>query len=367
MNSAGDAGRSVGQQQPVDAAGEPLLQVRELEKYFPIKGGILNRTRNYVRAVDGVSFDLERGETFAVVGESGCGKTTLGKVVARLLKPTGGEIVFDGQDISSLSNRELKPVRRNLQVVYQDPTSSLNPRRRVKNIVADPLVVHGIGTKSERRQRILEMMDLVDLPRDFLYRYPNELSGGQKQRVAILRALVLNPDLIVLDEPTSALDVSVQAKVISLLEDLQEELDLTYILISHDLSLVKNIADRIAVMYLGKFMETSSSERLFETPLNPYTEQLLSAIPIVESAERDKIPASVEVAGEPPDPVDPPAGCSFHPRCHRRFEACDVIEPDLVEREHGHHVRCLLYPGENASAVDEYADAERRRQIRTDD
>lgn len=344
----------------------PLLEVEDVQKHFPIRGGVLNRTQDHVRAVDGVSFDLLPGETFAVVGESGCGKTTLGKVISRLQKPTAGGIRFDGTDISQLTTRQLKPIRQDLQVVYQDPSSSLNPRRRIKNIIADPLVVHDIGSKTERNERVAEMVDLVDLPQEFLYRYPNELSGGQKQRVAIARALILNPKLMILDEPTSALDVSVQAKVTSLLKTLQRRLDLTYLLVSHDLSLVKNIADRIAVMYLGKFMEVGPSEQLFRNPLNPYTEQLLSAIPIVEKRELEMKPESIDVVGEPPDPIDPPSGCAFHPRCHKRFGACDAVAPELVEHRDGHQVRCLLYPGEKASEVDQYADADERERIRRD-
>ncbi|MFW6153219.1 MAG: ABC transporter ATP-binding protein [Halobacteriota archaeon] len=344
--------------------GEPLLRVSGLVKHFPIQGGLLNRTQGYVRAVDGVDFELQPGETFAIVGESGCGKTTLGKVIARLLRPTDGTIHFDGRDISGLSGKQLKPIRRELQVVYQDPSSSLNPRRRVKNIVADPLIVHGIGTKRERRRRIAEMLDLVDLPEEFLYRYPNELSGGQQQRVAIVRALILNPQLVILDEPTSALDVSVQVKVISLLDRLQQELDLTYIVISHDLSLVKNIADRIAVMYLGEFMEVAPTNAIFERPRNPYTEQLLSAIPIIESEELDMRPDSVTATGEPPDPSNPPNGCSFHPRCHKRFGACDQVEPALTNVATDHAVRCLLYPGEKREEVDQLSDRSTRERLR---
>lgn len=325
---------------------------------------MFGRSTQKVRAVDGVSFDLQEGETFAVVGESGCGKTTLGKTIARLQSPTGGQIVFDGQDITSLSERQLKPVRRNLQVVYQDPTSSLNPRRRVGNIIVDPLKVHGIGSKQERRDRVNDALTQVDLPVEFKDRFPGSLSGGQKQRVAIARALVLNPKLVVLDEPTSALDVSVQAKVISLLEELQKELDLTYLVISHDLSLMKNIADRIAVMYLGQFMELADSQELFRNPLNPYTEQLLSAIPIVESEEQALKPTAVAIRGEPPDPVNPPSGCPFHPRCHKQFDACDNVEPELVEVTDGHFVRCLLYPGDNESDVNEYSTPAERERIR---
>ncbi|RBI62331.1 peptide ABC transporter ATP-binding protein [halophilic archaeon] len=347
---------------PTDA----LLQVRALKKYFPVSSGWFGGSQQRVRAVDGVSFDLRAGETFAVVGESGCGKTTLAKTVARLLDPTDGRIVFDGRDISTLSNRDLKPVRRNLQVVYQDPTSSLNPRRRVGAIVADPLKVHGIGSKQERLERVNDALVQVDLPIEFKRRYPGGLSGGQKQRVAIARALVLNPKLVVLDEPTSALDVSVQAKVISLLEDLQDELDLTYLVISHDLSLVKNIADRIGVMYLGKFMEIAESQTLFENPSNPYTEQLLSAIPVVESDEQALKPREIDIEGEPPDPANPPSGCPFNPRCHKRFDACDKVHPDLVEVAPGHSVRCLLYPGDQRPAVDEYSTEAERKQLRTD-
>ncbi|MFD1647935.1 ABC transporter ATP-binding protein [Haloarchaeobius litoreus] len=332
-------------------SGDPLVSVRNLEKYYPVETGLLSRTESYVKAVDGVSFDIMPGETFAVVGESGCGKTTLGKTVARLYEATGGTIEFDGRDVTDLDGKSLRKLRRDIQVVYQDPSSSLNPRRRIGSIVKEPLVVHDVGTKAERDERVAELLRRVDLPVEFRHRYPNALSGGQQQRVAIARALAVEPKFVVLDEPTSALDVSVQAKVISLLADLQEELDLTYLLISHDLSLVKNVADRIGVMYLGNFMEVTDSRTLFEDPKNPYTEQLLSAIPVVESGEQLLKPPSVEVRGETPDPKDPPSGCPFHPRCHRAFDACDAVEPELVEVEEGHQTRCLLDPGPKAEAV----------------
>nr|WP_228546379.1 ABC transporter ATP-binding protein [Halegenticoccus tardaugens] len=350
-----------------DTADGSLLEVRDLEKHYPLYGGVLRRQTGAVRAVDGVSFDVEAGETLAIVGESGCGKTTLGKTVARLLEPTGGKIRFDGRDIANLSGRSLKPLRRDIQVVHQDPSSSLNPRRRVGAIIADPLKIHGIGTERERDKRVREVMDRVDLPHEFRNRYPNALSGGQKQRVSIARALILNPKFIVLDEPTSALDVSVQAKVIALLRELQAELNLTYLFISHDLSLVKNIANRIGVMYLGQFMEVASSEQLFENPLNPYTEQLLSAIPVVEREEEQLKPARVDLHGEPPDPANPPEGCPFHPRCHRRFDACDKVHPDIVETNEGHTVRCLLYPGDKRTAVDEYSTETERQALRQHD
>jgi oligopeptide transport system ATP-binding protein len=329
----------------------PLVSVRDLEKYYSITEGIIRRLNSYVKAVDGVSFDIFPGETFAVVGESGCGKTTLGKTVARLHEATGGSVVFDGSDVTDLDGKALRQLRRDVQVVYQDPSSSLNPRRRVGNIIKEPLDVHEVGAKAERRDRVAELLRLVDLPEEFQYRYPSALSGGQKQRVAIARAIAIEPKFVVLDEPTSALDVSVQAKIISLLDDLQDELGLTYLLISHDLSLVKNVADRIGVMYLGNFMEVADSERLFQNPLNPYTEQLLSAIPVIESHEQDLKPTAVEVQGETPDPQDPPNGCPFNPRCHRRFDACDSVEAALVEVEPGHLTRCLHDPGEKREEV----------------
>ncbi|EMA47180.1 ABC transporter ATP-binding protein [Halobiforma nitratireducens] len=324
-----------------DRTDDPLLRVQNLEKYYPITGGLLKKKVGEVKAVDGVSFELGRGETLAIVGESGCGKTTLGKTVARLHEPTGGSILFDGQDIGTLSERELKPVRREIQVVYQDPTSSLNPRKRIKDIVAEPMTVHDIGTKAQRRERVVELLRRVDLPEDFRYRYPSELSGGQQQRVAIARALTLNPSLLVLDEPTSALDVSVQAKVISLLEELQDDLGLSYLMITHDLSLTKNIADRIGVMYLGKLMEKAPAASLFDDPQNPYTEQLLSAIPIVEESEAAYKPDRISIQGETPDPSDPPSGCSFHPRCHRTVDECSRTEPELVDVGPDHTSRCV--------------------------
>lgn len=334
-----------------DRAGEPLVSVRDLKKHYPVSDGVFSRSKSYVKAVDGVSFDIFPGETFAVVGESGCGKTTLGKTVARLYGATDGTLTFDGRDVTELEGKQLRQLRRDVQVVYQDPSSSLNPRRRIGNIIREPLEVHDVGTKAQRRDRVAELLRMVDLPVEFRHRYPNALSGGQKQRVAIARAIAVEPKFVVLDEPTSALDVSVQAKVISLLDDLQDELGLTYLLISHDLSLVKNVADRIGVMYLGNFMEVADSRALFQNPLNPYTEQLLSAIPVIESHEQSLKPTAVEVQGETPDPQNPPSGCPFNPRCHRRFDACDAVEPELVEVEPGHLTRCLHTPGEKREEV----------------
>jgi oligopeptide/dipeptide ABC transporter ATP-binding protein len=334
-----------------DRAGDPLVSVRDLKKHYPVSGGVFSRSKSYVKAVDGVSFDIFPGETYAVVGESGCGKTTLGKTVARLYGPTDGTLTFDGREVTELEGKQLRQLRRDVQVVYQDPSSSLNPRRRIGNIIREPLEVHDVGTKAQRRDRVAELLRMVDLPVEFRHRYPNALSGGQKQRVAIARAIAVEPKFVVLDEPTSALDVSVQAKVISLLDDLQDELGLTYLLISHDLSLVKNVADRIGVMYLGNFMEVADSRALFQNPLNPYTEQLLSAIPVIESHEQSLKPTAVEVQGETPDPQNPPSGCPFNPRCHRRFDACEAVEPELVEVEPGHLTRCLHTPGEKREEV----------------
>jgi oligopeptide/dipeptide ABC transporter ATP-binding protein len=334
-----------------DRAGDPLVSVRDLKKHYPVSGGVFSRSKSYVKAVDGVSFDIFPGETYAVVGESGCGKTTLGKTVARLYGPTDGTLTFDGREVTELEGKQLRQLRRDVQVVYQDPSSSLNPRRRIGNIIREPLEVHDVGTKAQRRDRVAELLRMVDLPVEFRHRYPNALSGGQKQRVAIARAIAVEPKFVVLDEPTSALDVSVQAKVISLLDDLQDELGLTYLLISHDLSLVKNVADRIGVMYLGNFMEVADSRALFQNPLNPYTEQLLSAIPVIESHEQSLKPTAVEVQGETPDPQNPPSGCPFNPRCHRRFDACEAVEPELVEVEPGHLTRCLHTPGEKRKEV----------------
>ncbi len=319
-----------------------LLHVEQLKKYFPITAGFLGRQVGQVKAVDDVSFTVPEGQTSALVGESGSGKTTVGKTVIRLIRPTAGDILFDGTNISALRERELKSWRRQMQIVFQDPSSSLNPRRRVADIVATPLEVHAIGTRRERLSRVRELLDLVELPEKYLYSYPHALSGGQKQRVAIARALALHPRLVVLDEPTSALDVSVQAKILALLAWLQQELGLTYLLISHDLSVVKNFSDYIAVMYLGRIMEMASTETLFARPLHPYTRALLSAIPVVSEEELEVIPEHITLEGEIPSPADVPSGCVFHTRCYTIRDICQVELPPLVEVESDHKVRCHL-------------------------
>jgi len=321
-----------------------LLDARGLVKYFPVTAGLLRRRVGDVKAVDGVSLAIEEGTTLALVGETGSGKTTLGRLLTRLLTPTNGQIVFEGRDITGLDEQALRPVRRQMQMVFQNPASSLNPRRRVKEIIEEPLVVHGIGTPVARLRQVRELLERVALPpRDFLFRYPHALSGGQRQRVAIARALALHPRLIVLDEPTSALDVSVQAKIIGLLRRLQRELRLTYLFISHDLSLVRNVAESIAVMYLGKIVELAAAERLFTSPSHPYTRALLSAIPTVSDEEAALIPEKIVLRGEIPSPSRVPPGCAFHPRCYARIDGCDRVVPELITLGDGHAARCILY------------------------
>jgi oligopeptide/dipeptide ABC transporter ATP-binding protein len=322
-----------------------LLRVEQLKKYFPITAGFLGRQVGQVKAVDEVSFTVPEGQTFALVGESGSGKTTVGKAVIRLIRPTAGDILFDGTNLSAFRERELKSWRRQMQMVFQDPSSSLNPRRRVADIVATPLEVHGINTRRERLVRVQELLNLVELPEKYLYSYPHALSGGQKQRVAIARALALHPRFVVLDEPTSALDVSVQAKILALLARLQRELGLTYLLISHDLSVVKNFSNYVAVMYLGQIMEMAPTEKLFARPLHPYTRALLSAIPVVIEEELKVIPERITLEGEIPSPANAPSGCVFHTRCYTVRDLCQVELPPLVEVESDHQVRCHLLSG----------------------
>ena len=321
-----------------------LLQSEALVKYFPLTTGLLHRKVGDVKAVDGVSVTLEEGRTLALVGETGSGKTTLARLLVRLLEPTSGRIFFDGQDVTRRSEAELRPVRRHLQMVFQNPASSLNPRRRVREIIEEPLIIHSIGTPLQRLRRVSELLERVELPpKDFLFRYPHALSGGQRQRVAIARALALSPRLVVLDEPTSALDVSVQAKIIALLRRLQRELKLTYLFISHDLSLVRNVADAVAVMYLGKVVELAPAETLFSHPCHPYTRALLSAIPTVSDEEAALIPEKIVLQGEIPSPARVPPGCAFHTRCYARIAGCDRIVPEFLQVGADHQVRCILY------------------------
>jgi oligopeptide/dipeptide ABC transporter ATP-binding protein len=317
----------------------PLLEVRNLQTYFPIKKGVFRRQVGAVRAVDDVSFVVYPGETLGLVGESGCGKTTLGRTIVRLLDPTEGEIVFDGKPIGKLGKRALRPFRRELQMVFQDPYSSLNPRKRVRNIVGAPLKIHGVGNRRERRRRVRELLQAVGLSPEHANRFPHQFSGGQRQRIGIARALALRPKLIVADEPVSALDVSIQAQIVNLLEELQDEFSLTYIVIAHDLGLVRHVSDRIAVMYLGRIVELSPAEELYTRPIMPYTEALLSAVPIPNpdvAEKRERIPLHGDVG----NPANPPSGCPFHPRCRYATEICSRVEPPLVSYGNGHLAAC---------------------------
>jgi peptide/nickel transport system ATP-binding protein len=318
-----------------------LVTVKDLEVHFPIRQGVLfDRHVADLKAVDGVSFEIRRGETLGLVGGSGCGKTTTGRALLRLIEPTGGTVTFDGVDVSSLSGRDLRKLRRRMQMVFQDPYSSLNPRRNVASIVAEPLRVHGIATGREAEDKVRELLQVVGLPKDSENRYPHEFSGGQRQRIGLARSLALNPDLIVADEPVSALDVSIQAQMINLLEELQDTFDLTYLFIAHDLAVVRHISDRIAVMYLGKIMEVAPAADLYERPLHPYTKALLSAVPIPDpriEATRERI----LLTGDLPSPVNPPAGCRFHTRCpFAQRERCPDEVPELRIMDGGHLGAC---------------------------
>jgi oligopeptide transport system ATP-binding protein len=319
------------------AAQEELVRVRGLFKHFPVAG-----SDDVVRAVDGVTFDIYRGETLGLVGESGCGKSTVGRCLLRLFEPTRGAVEFDGRDVLATSGEELRRLRREMQIIFQDPYASLNPRMRVRDIVSEPLVIHGIGGKEERRARVAELLRKVGLDPDYMNRYPHEFSGGQRQRIGIARALALNPKLVVADEPVSALDVSVQAQVVNLLEDLQGEFELTYLFISHGLAVVEHISDRVAVMYLGRIVEVAAAEELYANPLHPYTRALLSAIPVPDpTRKRDRI----VLKGDVPTPINPPSGCRFHTRCPDAIPDCARIDPDLREVVPGHTVACIRTPG----------------------
>ena len=306
-----------------------LLEVRDLKKHFPIKSGVLKRQTGTVYAVDGVSFDVQKGETLGLVGESGCGKSTTGRAVLRLIEATSGSVTFEGQDVMKASSGDMQKLRRDMQIIFQDPYASLNPRMRVRDIVGESLKIHGIGTPDERKKRVYELLETVGLNAEHAERYPHEFSGGQRQRIGIARALTLNPKLIICDEPVSALDVSIRAQVINLLEDLQDELDLTYVFIAHDLSVVKHISDRVAVMYLGKVVEISDSKLLYDFPQHPYTEALLSAVPIPDP-HTERARRRIILEGDVPSPANPPKGCVFHPRCPRAQEVCTTAMPKLV-------------------------------------
>jgi oligopeptide transport system ATP-binding protein len=317
----------------------PLLEIRHVKKYFPIRKGILQREVAHVHAVDDVSFAVREGETLGLVGESGCGKSTLGRTVVRLLEPTDGQIIFQGSPIESLGTRRMRPLRREMQMVFQDPYASLNPRKRVGTIVSDPMRIHDLGTRAEQKRRVGEILETVGLSPEHYNRFPHEFSGGQRQRIGIARALALRPKLIVADEPVSALDVSIQSQMLNLLDDLQHELRLTYIFIAHDLGVVRHVSDRIAVMYLGKIVELSPAEELYRRPIMPYTEALLSAVPIPDPDLAEKRERIV-LEGDVPSPINPPSGCRFHPRCRYATDVCQQLEPPLVDYGNGHLAAC---------------------------
>jgi oligopeptide/dipeptide ABC transporter ATP-binding protein len=316
----------------------PLVDVEHVKQYFPIKSGVfIDRTVGHVHAVDDVTFELREGETLGLVGESGCGKTTLARTIMRLIEPTDGTIRFRGEDISHAGQRALRPVRREMQLVFQDPFASLNPRKRVGQIIGAPLKLH--GRDGDVGSRVRELLDRVGLAPEHANRFPHEFSGGQRQRIGVARALALEPKLILLDEPVSALDVSVQAQIINLLDDLQDDLGLSYLFVAHDLSVVRHVSDRIAVMYLGKIVEVAPSEELYTKPIMPYTGALLAAIPIPDP-KRNRERERIVIEGEPPNPIDPPSGCRFHPRCPRATEICERVEPPLTEYANGHLAAC---------------------------
>ena len=318
---------------------ERILEIKNLKKFFPIRGGVLGRPIGYVYAVNGVNFHINRGETLGLVGESGCGKTTVGRCILKLIQPTDGEILFEGNDIARLPEGEMQKFRSRMQIVFQDPYASLNPRWTIKDIVGEPLVVRGIAHGEEMRKTVLNLLSRVGLSEDHLNRFPHEFSGGQRQRIGIARALAVDPEFIVLDEPTSSLDVSVQAQTLNLLKELQKDLKLTYLFISHNLSVIKHMSDRIAVMYLGKVVEMAPKGALFERQLHPYTQALFQAIPIPDPDVRRE---RVVLKGDVPSPANPPPGCPFHPRCPIAIDVCSRVEPPLVEVEPDHWAACHL-------------------------
>ncbi|MGW8699468.1 ABC transporter ATP-binding protein [Streptomyces eurythermus] len=319
---------------------EVLLRVEGLTKHFPIKKGILQRQVGAVKAVDGIDFEVRKGETLGVVGESGCGKSTMGRVITRLQDPTGGKITFEGQDITRLSTGQMRPLRRDIQMIFQDPYGSLNPRHTIGSIVSAPFRLQGVEPEGGVKKEVQRLLSLVGLSPEHYNRYPHEFSGGQRQRIGIARALALKPKLVVADEPVSALDVSIQAQVVNLMDDLQQELGLTYVIIAHDLSVVRHVSDRIAVMYLGKIVELADRTSLYEAPMHPYTKALMSAVPVPDPKRRGQKNERILLRGDVPSPIAPPSGCRFHTRCWKATEICRTTEPQLIELRPGQRVAC---------------------------
>ncbi|MEV7324674.1 dipeptide ABC transporter ATP-binding protein [Streptomyces sp. NPDC093970] len=317
-----------------------LLRVEGLQKHFPIKKGILQRQVGAVKAVDGIDFEVRKGETLGVVGESGCGKSTMGRVITRLQDPTGGKVTFEGQDITHLSTSKMRPLRRDIQMIFQDPYGSLNPRHTIGSIVSAPFRLQNVEPEGGVKKEVQRLLELVGLSPEHYNRYPHEFSGGQRQRIGIARALALKPKLVVADEPVSALDVSIQAQVVNLMDDLQEELGLTYVIIAHDLSVVRHVSDRVAVMYLGKIVELADSTKLYESPMHPYTKALMSAVPVPDPKRRGQKSERILLRGDVPSPIAPPSGCRFHTRCWKATAICKTTEPALVELRPGQRVAC---------------------------
>ena len=321
----------------------PLVEVRGLRKFYPVRGGLFARGATQVRAVDGVSLAISAGETLGLVGESGCGKSTLGRTMLRLVEPTSGDVRFAGRTLLTLGARELRALRREMQIVFQDPYGSLNPRMRVASIVGEGLEIHRLGTRAERRDRVMELLDLVGLPADAGRRYPHEFSGGQRQRIGIARALAVGPRFVVADEAVSALDVSIQAQILNLLQDLRRRLGLTMLFIAHDLRVIEHLSDRVAVMYLGKIVELASRDEIYRNPRHPYTRALLSAVPVPDPRQRNE---RMVLGGDVPSPVRPPSGCAFHPRCPHAEDVCRTVPPPLETGRGGHAVACHVFPAD---------------------
>jgi oligopeptide/dipeptide ABC transporter ATP-binding protein len=316
-----------------------ILETKNLKKYFPVKSGVFSRTINNVKAVDGVDLNIEKGTTLGLVGESGCGKSTFGKTIIKLLNPTEGQIVFNNSDITDFSTADVRPLRKNMQMIFQNPYGSLNPRMNVESLVTEGMDIHNLHKKQDRKDVAVDLLEKVGLEKYTLNKYPHEFSGGQRQRIAIARALAVKPLFIVCDEPVSALDVSVQAQIVNLLQSLQNEFDLTYLFISHDLRVVKHVSDMVAVMYLGKIVEIATSDEIYENPLHPYTKILISAIPDIKKSKENR---KIVISGDVPNPIDPPSGCSFHPRCPIAEEKCRITTPELTDKGSSHRAACHL-------------------------